>query len=310
MKVAALDLGSNTFLCLIAEVIKNKAGESQIEKIYSDQVEIVRLGQDVNKTKRLHPEALIRARACLEKFKATIDLHKPEKILAMATSAARDSDNRSELFDIGKKLNIPIEIIPGEKEAHITYQGSISGQSLNQNRLVIDIGGGSTEFITGNLNAIFQNISLNIGCVRLTEKHITNQPTSLEEVMNVEKAIEDELIKIQQFNSIQISEILAVAGTPTTLAAAQLGLIEFDANKIDGYKLTLTNLLSWKEKLQTSTLEQKIAMGLPRGRADVMLIGVIILIQTLKLFNKMELTVSTRGVRHGIALEMANRFLP
>lgn len=309
MKVAALDLGSNTFLCLIAEVSKDQNGVSHIDKIISDQVEIVRLGQDVNKTKRLHADALIRAKNCLTKFKATIDQHKPEKILAMATSAARDSENRNELFEIGKALNIPIEIIPGQKEALITYQGSISGQTADVNRLVIDIGGGSTEFITGNLKQIFQNKSLNIGCVRLTEKFITSQPTPGPEVEAAEKNIEENLQTIAKFNELQIAEILAVAGTPTALAAAHLKLPEFDAAKIDGFKLDLKSLQNWKVKLQNATLAGKVAMGIPEGRADVILIGVLTLIQTLKLFNKNEITVSTRGVRHGIALEMANRFL-
>lgn len=309
MKVAALDLGSNTFLCLIAQVAKEK-GNYFIQKIISDQVDVVRLGQDVNKTKRLHPDALIRAEACLKNFKEIIDKHQPEKILAMATSAARDSENRNELFEIGKKLNIPIEIIPGEKEALITYQGSISGQTADKNRLVIDIGGGSTEFITGNLKEIFQNISLNIGCVRLTEQFITSQPTSDKEVDAAENAIKENLKKIESFNKTEIAEILAVAGTPTSLAAAQLKLKTFDASKIDGFQLDLKALQQWKINLQKATLEEKIHMGIPAGRADVMLIGVLILIQTLKLFNKNEITVSTRGVRHGIALEMARRFLP
>jgi exopolyphosphatase/guanosine-5'-triphosphate,3'-diphosphate pyrophosphatase len=310
MKVASLDLGSNTFLCLVSEVVKDKGGLPRIEKIYSDNVEIVRLGQDVNKTKRLHPDALIRAEKCLTNFKKIIDQHKPEHILAMATSAARDSENRNELFEIGKKLNIPIEIIPGEKEALITYQGSISGQTENVNRLIVDIGGGSTEFITGDLKQIFQNRSLNIGCVRLTEQFIRNQPTSDSELAAANGFIQQQMQNIVQFTKDNITEILAVAGTPTTLAAAQMRLKEFDAVKIDGFRLTEEDLQQWKEKLQQATLAEKIAMGIPEGRADVILIGVLILLQTLKLFNKTEIIVSTRGVRHGIALEMANRFLP
>lgn len=310
MKVAALDLGSNTFLCLIAAVSKSAEGVARIDDIISDNVEIVRLGQDVNKTKRLHPDALIRAKKTLTNFKKIIDQHHPEKILAMATSAARDSENRGELFKIGKELNIPIEIIPGEKEAQITYQGSISGQTSNSNRLVIDIGGGSTEFIIGKKKEIFQNKSLNIGCVRLTEKFISNQPTSQEELNAAQSFITQEFQQLDQFQKYEVDEILAVAGTPTTLAAAHLGLKEFDANKIDGFKFDLKALVEWESKLQNSTLQQKIEMGISEGRADLMLIGVLILIESLKFFRKNEIIVSTRGVRHGIALEMASRFLP
>lgn len=309
MKIAALDLGSNTFLCLIAEVQKASDHNYFIQKIISDEVEIVRLGQGVNETKMLHPEALIRAQQTLSRFKKTIELHKPEKILAMATSAARDSQNRNELFEIGKSLNIPIEIIPGEKEAEITFKGALSGQSENKSRLIIDIGGGSTEFITGDLISIRKNKSLNIGCVRLTEKFIHSQPTPKNEVDSVEKFIENEFLKLADFKDENIFEVLAVAGTPTTLASAQLKLKQFDPEKIDGFTISLDDLLNWKMKLQDSTLQEKLEMGLPAGRADVMLIGVLILIQTLKFFNKSEIKVSTRGVRHGIALEMASRYL-
>ena len=308
MKVAALDLGSNTFLCLIAEVEKLNSGKYRITKTYADEVQIVRLGQDVAKTKRLHPEALVRAAKTLSDFKKLIDQHKSEKILAMATSAARDSENNLELFQIGKNLGIPIEIIPGQQEARITYEGSISGQQENKNRLIVDIGGGSTEYIIGDLEQIKQSQSINLGCVRLTENFITQQPTSDQEIQSAVDSIDKALLGLRLKFTDSIDEILAVAGTPTSLVAAQLGY--FSVEKIDGFKLTIEDLLNWKSKLQSSSTAEKIEMGLPAGRADVMLIGVLILIQTLKIFNKNHLIVSTRGVRHGIALEMARRYWP
>ena len=300
MKVAALDLGSNTFLCLIAE-IENKS----ITKIHADLMDVVRLGQDVEKTKRLHPDALLRAEASLKKFKQVIDLHKPEKILAMATSAARDASNRDELFKIAEKLDIPIQIIPGSEEARITFNGSMSGQTSSGKRLIVDIGGGSTEFIIGDLTKIDISKSLNIGCVRLTEKFITSQPTTNEEVQQLEKIIAENFKQLSKFEDIPIEEIIAVAGTPTSLVAAEIGF--FDAEKIEGYLLSADTLLSWKEKLQKWTQDEKIENGIPAGRADVILVGVLILIETLKSFKKNRIKVSTRGVRHGIALEMAFR---
>src|SRR5688572_18471439 len=119
MKIAALDLGSNTLLCLIAEVEKNS-----IKNVLHDQVEIVSLGQGLSNSRSFHPDALERADNALEKFSKTISEFKREKILAMATSAARDAENKEALFALGRKHGIPIEIIPGEKEAEITYQGS------------------------------------------------------------------------------------------------------------------------------------------------------------------------------------------
>ncbi len=122
MKVAALDLGTNTFLCLIAEGSRNG-----ISKVHKDLAQVVRLGQGVDKTGEFHPDALVRARQCLSEFKKEIDKHNVDRILAMATSAARDAKNGQELFRIGEDLGIPIEIIPGEDEARITYQGATAG---------------------------------------------------------------------------------------------------------------------------------------------------------------------------------------
>lgn len=297
MKIAALDLGSNTFLCLICDVDHNG-----IQKIYSDDVEIVRLGEGLSREKKFQAGALERAQKCLMNFKNIIDIHKPEKILAMATSAARDAENKDELFSICKNLNIPLEIIAGEKEAAITYFGATSAQKDLKKRLVIDIGGGSTEFIIGESSKISFAESYNIGCVRLSEKFITHQPTPPEQIKNCTSFIKNEMSHLPTEN---IQEILAVAGTPTTLAAVELG--EFDVKKIDGYEMTLSTLENWLLKLQPLTIQQKIELGFPKGRADVIIVGVITLIETLKKMNLSKIIISTRGVRYGVALEAFNR---
>lgn len=304
MKVAALDLGSNTFLCLIAEV-----ENSQITKIYHDSVEAVRLGQELSKNKKFHPEALQRADKCLQEFSKIIEQHKPQHILAMATSAARDAENKEEFFAIAKKHNIPLEIIAGDKEASITYKGGVSAQgSEPTQRMVIDIGGGSTEFIFGKGLQLLNGKSLDIGCVRLTERFISAQPTPANEIEKITSYIQQELQQILKLKpaNFKVEEILAVAGTPTAIAAAEIG--GFVAEKIDGYKLTEKSLNTWLDKLQKASVEEKIKMGIPAGRADVIIIGVITLLQTLKAFNLSDIIVSTRGVRYGVALEMFNRY--
>lgn len=303
MKVAALDFGSNTFLCLIAEVNENGIG-----KIYSDEVEMVRLGQGLNQSKKFHPDALQRANRCMQKFAQTIAEHQPEKILAMATSAARDAENKDELFQLAEKHGIPLEIIAGDHEATITYQGAVSAQKdPKQGLLVVDIGGGSTEFIFGKGPTLLTGKSFDIGCVRLTEKFITAQPTSDIEVDHVVQALDAALNEVQSLMppQFQLDTILAVAGTPTALAAADLGY--FDAEKIDGYELTEEMLLQWVQRLKNTTVEEKIKMGIPEGRADVILIGALTLWRALKIFQQKRILVSTRGVRYGVALEIARR---
>src|SRR5690554_3052873 len=135
MKVAALDLGTNTFLLLLAE---GRPGE--ITAVQKDVVEVVRLGQGVDKYKVFHPYALSRARACFERFQKLIEEYQPEKILAVATSAAREVDNGQELFKLGEEFGIPIQVIEGKKEAEISFTGALAGLGVsNKDVAVIDI---------------------------------------------------------------------------------------------------------------------------------------------------------------------------
>jgi exopolyphosphatase/guanosine-5'-triphosphate,3'-diphosphate pyrophosphatase len=254
-----------------------------------------------------HADALVRADECLKRYGAIIAEAKPDRVLAMATSAARDASNKDELFKIAERHAIPLEIIPGEKEAQITYSGAVSAASAAIDTMVIDIGGGSTEIIFGRGSNLIQGKSFDIGCVRLTEKYITAQPTSIKDIMSATSIIdrclqEAESLMPQDFSP---EEIIAVAGTPTSLAAAEIG--EYNASLIDGYSLNREKLNDWFLKLTKATVAEKVAMGIPSGRADVILIGVIILLRTLIIFDKPQLSVSTRGVRYGVALEIFNR---
>lgn len=306
MKVAALDLGSNTFLCLIAEV-----SSQGVEKVYADTVEVVRLGQGLGDSKNFHPDALLRAEACLKKMSELIAVHRPKHVLAMATAAARQAENKEKLFSLGKKFGIPIEIIPGEKEASITYEGAVSGlPDARSGRLIVDIGGGSTEFIFGRGSELVAGESFNIGVVKLTEKFISQQPTSAGDIETVQAHIKEtiEKAKALQRDGFKLEQIVAVAGTPTSLVAAEIG--EFNPVRIDGYVLTNEKLMDWQSRFVRSSVEEKIKMGIPAGRADVILVGTMILRQTLNTFSCPQLSVSTRGVRYGVALEMGRRYLP
>lgn len=302
MKIAALDLGTNTFLCLIAEGDKNG-----ITKVHKDLMQVVRLGQGVGQTGEFHPDALTRARACLTEFKKEIDAQKVDKILAMATSAARDAKNGDELFKIGKDLGIPIEIIPGEDEARITYQGATVG--LGQNNapaLIIDVGGGSTEFIVGQNSKILFAESLDIGAVRLTEKHITVQPVKSEEVKNLRQAIQQELKKVlTKVSKNKPEKIIAVAGTPTSIVAVEIG--GFDEKKIDGYFLSREKLASWVQEFGQTTVEEKKTKYNLGGRADIIYVGASILLEALESLGMNGMYVSTKGVRYGVALEMLQK---
>lgn len=302
MKIAALDLGTNTFLCLIAEGDKNG-----ITKVHKDLMQVVRLGQGVGLTGEFHPDALTRARACLTEFKKEIDAHKVDKILAMATSAARDAKNGEELFKIGKDLGIPIEIIPGEDEARITYQGATVGLSQNdKTSLIIDVGGGSTEFIVGQKSEILFAESLDIGAVRLTEKHIHAQPVSASETQHMRAAIQQELQKVlPSIEKNRPERIIAVAGTPTSIVAVEVG--GYDEKKVDGYFLTKERLAYWVQEFGQTTVEEKKTKYHLGGRADIIYVGASILLAALESLGMSGMYVSTKGVRYGVAIEMLQK---
>jgi exopolyphosphatase/guanosine-5'-triphosphate,3'-diphosphate pyrophosphatase len=308
MKVAALDLGSNTFLCLLAE-----GNSSGVTKIHKDLVEVVRLGQGVGETKSFHPEALTRARNCLTNFKKEIDAFKPDKILAVATSAARDAKNGDELFKIGRDLQIPIEIIEGSEEAEISFGGALVGFNTKDIPVgVIDIGGGSTEIISGLNGKILSAKSLNIGGVRLTEKFISAQPVPESDQTKLKEYILDELKKFDQevlsgkstlfANFPGAAELFAVAGTPTSLAAIEIG--QFIPEKVDGFKFDLNLLEKWQKIFASTSVEEKKQRYNLGGRADIIYVGTTILLEFMKYFGFKELTVSTKGVRYGVALHL------
>ncbi|WP_413576456.1 Ppx/GppA family phosphatase [Bdellovibrio sp. HCB290] len=299
MKVAALDLGTNTFLCLIAE-----GGPDGITKVHKDLVEVVRLGQDVDKTGRLHVDALARAKKCLTEFKIEIDKHNVDRILAMATSAARDASNGQELFDIGKELGIPIEVIPGEDEARISYQGATGGViDPTKTNLVVDVGGGSTEFIVGRGEKILFGQSLNMGGVRLTERFVTQQPVPQDEQKNLNDYIYSELKKIlPNLSRNPVDQILAVAGTPTSIVAIEVG--GFDEQKVDKYFLSKERLQYWVDTFAQTSVEEKKSKFQLGGRADIIYAGASILLNTVNALGMPGMVVSTKGVRYGVALEM------
>jgi exopolyphosphatase/guanosine-5'-triphosphate,3'-diphosphate pyrophosphatase len=295
VKVAALDLGSNTSLLLIAEVANGK-----VEKVYHDETRVTKMGQGVHANRKLHPEALERLDKCFGDYATVIAQHKPEKIVAVATSAARDVANGEELLKLGKKHGLPIHIISGDKEAQLTFRGALCDRATTDGIAVIDVGGGSTEIIT-EIDGKPTGTSVDVGSVRLTELCVTAHPISLEEQIKILKysklAYEHAPIPKSKFK-----EVVAVAGTPTTLAALDQHQ-DFSERAVHGYKLKLTTIQSWTDKLARMTVEQREALpGMQPKRADVIVTGSIILAEAMRALGQTEATVSTRGVRYGVAL--------
>jgi exopolyphosphatase/guanosine-5'-triphosphate,3'-diphosphate pyrophosphatase len=301
-RVAALDFGTNTFLLLIADV---KDGE--IKKILHDEVKVVRLGQGVHDSRKFHPEALERADQCLSGFSKKIAELKVDAVLACATSAARDVSNADELFKITKRYNIPLEIVSGDREAELTFMGTIAG-SLKEPVAIVDVGGGSTEFIVGDAKGLRARQSVDLGSVRLTELFVTKHPIPAPELSEMSSYIQNKLSELKKLvSSARFDRVIAVAGTPTTIAAVDQGM-PFETDRVDGYVLSLDRLRHWSEKMALMTVEerQKLA-GMEPKRADVIVAGIMILMAGAAAIGAREIIVSTRGLRYGIARELARR---
>lgn len=316
MRFAALDLGSNSFLCLIGE-----GNAQEITRILSDDVELVRLGEGLSKTKFFNQDALTRADEALSKFAKTIDRLRPQKVLAMATAAARDAENKNELFDLCHKYKIPLQIIPGDQEARITFQGaqckvrplerSAENQEVllseNKKNLVIDTGGRSTEIILGQGNQFFSGMSLSLGVVELTESFGLNGPIASREIFLAKKTIQQKLSGLAQEIQLVRGEnqlsIKALAGTPTTLAQIFIG--KYDPDKIENMEISQKSIETQiLEFSQRTSFQIERDFKIPQKRADVILAGSLILSGILDFFQKDKIYVSTKGVRFGVAMEI------
>ena len=313
MRVAGLDLGTNTCLCLIADV------DATSFKVIRDEVRVVRLGQGVHASRELHPEALARAEETFKEFAAYIKAANCDRVLAVATSAARDVKNGNKLMALGAKYGIPIEIISGEKEAELTFAGAIE-PLWTGTTVVIDVGGGSTETVIGNQNGILARVSADVGSVRLTELYVTQHPIPEKELADIKsrvrsalaaaKSKRDDVLKLKSPNvnpSTKIDRVIGVAGTPTTLAAVDLGHA-FETDIVHGHMFTLAKLEEWTTKLARMTVaeRQKLA-GMEPKRADVIVAGAICVTEAMRAIPTDTLQVSVRGLRYGVAKLCASR---
>lgn len=300
MRVAALDLGSNTFLLLIADMVGD-----QIKKVLLDETRVTRLGQDIHQNRAFHPDALIRADTALQEFAAKIQQYQCEKVVAVATSAARDARNAQAFLDIGRRHGIPITIISGQKEAEITFDGALADMPALTEAYVIDVGGGSTEVI-GKVDQQLKGCSMDIGSVRLTEMFLTQHPCVPSELQAMKSYIEQKITEKKEQLPFGLKQIVAVAGTPTTLAGIELQT-EFDEFKIHKQKLSVKTIWQWRDRLAGMSIadRQKIT-GMQPKRADVLVAGATILAATAEALGGDHVIVSTKGVRYGVARAWQN----
>ncbi len=298
-RIATIDIGTNTALLLIADL---DFASQTLHAIYNHQ-EIIRLGKGVDKDRRINPEAIERLMNCLSLYRKFIADYGVERVCAVATSAVRDAQNRDEVLQIAKsRCGIDIELLSGDDEAELTFQGAIAGwQNLLEPFLVIDIGGGSTELILGDSHAIREKVSLDVGSVRLTERFFKSQPPSDESFSQAHTFLIDVFSnELSRFISGRES-VIGVAGTVVTLAQQAQRLADFDNDKLHGYRLAYSSVQSQLDFFKTHSIDEIINAGVESGRADVITAGTLILWSFMRIFGAKQITVSTQGLRYGVA---------
>ena len=292
---SSIDLGTNTCLLLVAEW---DAKSKQVTRVIHDQSTLVRLGQNVDQSRRLHPDAIERTRTCLKKYASKlIELGlEPSETVAVATATARDAENGADFFSvIESDFGFRFQTLTGDEEARYMFLGGLLPDSKPEDSLVIDIGGGSTE-----LRTLESGVSLPMGSVRFTERFFKSDPVSDQEFWSCQDAI-DEMYASLDGSTFAGKTLIGVAGSIVTLAQWQWDLPIFDSKKLDGSVLKRGDVHRLVEGLKWRTIsERKELIGVEAGRADVILAGALILWRAMELFDFSEVKISTRGLRYGV----------
>jgi exopolyphosphatase / guanosine-5'-triphosphate,3'-diphosphate pyrophosphatase len=302
MRVAALDLGTNTTRLLVADVRNG----SIVEVVRRSQ--ITRLGEGVDGRRRLLPLPITRVRNCLADYRRELEALGAERALAVATSAIRDADNgEAFLGEVEWSYGFTTRLLSGEDEAELTLRGVASGRELDVHALVIDVGGGSTELIAGSPERVAVRISTDLGSVRLTERYLRSDPPGEGELSVCAAAIRSLLgERVPDEARTSVATAIGVAGTITSLAALDLGLVEYDAERVDGHRLTHDAVHAQLTRLAAIPLEDRRQVpGLEPERAPVIVAGAMILRETMRYFELDEVDVSQRDLLDGAALEAA-----
>ena len=294
MKKAVIDIGTNSCRLFIASLENNKIKEKILK-----YMEITRLGENVNKTRVLSEEAMERTIKVLKKYKEKIVELKIKEVKVTATSAMRDSKNSDEFIKrVKKEVGLNIECISGKEEGIFSFLGVIS--EFNERIMVIDIGGGSTEFILGDKNNIEYVESFNVGAVRLKELFFKSNDYSLQKA---KIWVEEILGKLQKYKNEEFI-LVGVAGTITTHVTLLLEMEDYDTEKIHMYKLTKLDIEKNLEKLLKSSLEERRNLkGLHPKRAEVIIPGTYILLWIMEFLGKNEIIVSESDILEGLMLD-------
>ncbi|MBI5408975.1 MAG: Ppx/GppA family phosphatase [Nitrospirae bacterium] len=323
--LAAIDIGTNTFRLIIADVAFNPDNNSySIKELFSDRI-ITRLGEGMPHNRSLKEEAIIRGINALKRFRDALSHHNVYKTSAVATSALREAENRDEFLRKAKETaGLDIRIISGEEEAMKTASGMLIDMAIPETALMVDIGGGSTELIFAKKGRPQLVRSIDLGVVYLAGKYMKHDPPLKEDLIEMGKCISEAIGSIAKpffklktqygrvsnpplHNSKLQTLFIGTAGTITTLSAVKQGLIKFEHDKIHNSRMTresVENLFS--DITAVSSLERSRLIPFEPSRLDIIVPGTLILLKLMEVFDFREITVSDYGLREGILIELYN----
>ena len=303
--IAGIDIGTNTLRLLIAEI-----GNHQFKEIHSERM-ITRLGEGLSGSGRLTNNAVARTVSTLKDFSAIIDRYMINKVVVAATSAVREAENRQYFIDLVKKeTGFDIEVISGEEEARRTFLGILHGLDKGiQNIVAIDIGGGSTEFICGRGGEILSRISIDLGVVKLTERHIKSDPILPSQLASMDAEIAEKIRNASdKLGDTEGSMLVGTAGSITTLAAIDQKMESYNPLRINNCILKLASIKTiLSDLVSKSIMEMRTIKGLEPGREDIIVAGAAILITTMEEMGHDSLVVSDYGLREGLIIDAYNK---
>lgn len=306
MIIASIDIGTNTVILLIAKVDIDK---KEIIPVYNEQ-RIPRIGKGVSERKIISENKVRELFVILEDYNKIIKKSGCSKVLLKATNAFRIALNGKEILErIKSNFNFEAEIVPGEKEAKLSFQGAVNDEKQNENFIVIDIGGGSTEVIYGNKKEIFYNKSFPAGVVSGSEKCFFNDPPKSNEITNFLNKLEKIFTGLEKEN-FNTKNAIAIAGTPTTLGAIKLNLKEYNEEKLEGIFLSkneIDEMIDQISKISSRQIASRFK-SVVKGREDVILSGALILSFLMQILRIEKIKVSTKGIRYGAIVEKLSLF--
>ena len=313
VRVAVVDIGTNSTRLLIAEVDRSSGVMRELVR----RSQVTRLGEGVDSSGSLAPAAIGRVLDTLASYRREMDEHECQANLAVLTSAVRDADNGEQFAArVREDYGLDARVLSGDEEAQLTFLGAMAGRAGagadgpsegGQPTVVIDVGGGSTEFVVGRDHDVGFHVSLQAGVVRMSERHIHTDPPAPHELQDLAADVRQIFRDgIPPAHRERVQRGIAVAGTATSAASIDQGLDPYDPERVDGYELTLGTIEMLLARLADMTeAKRRDVIGLHPDRAPTIVAGMIVLDEALHLFGLEQVEVSEHDILHGGALRLA-----